>query len=163
MGIDLRLATAGDVPTIMVIIRANLPLMEAAGNPQWDATYPLADHFEADIAQQQLWVAVDQERGVVGCGALTESPEPDYASAGCDLTYKSIVPHRMAIDPQWQRKGIASLFLQQAEQLAKDRGYSFVRIDTNKCNPVMPSLITKAGYEFKGEISLTGTPETYRY
>jgi GNAT superfamily N-acetyltransferase len=164
MGITLRLATSTDVPKILEIVKANLPLMRLAGNPQWDETYPLAQHFEADVELQQLWVAFDEERGeVVGCGALTESPEPDYAQAGCDLSLKSIVPHRMAIDPRCQRKGIATLFLRQAEQLAKDRGYSYVRIDTNKCNPAMPTLITKAGYEFKGEISLAGKPETYRY
>lgn len=164
MGISLRLAVSTDIPTVVEIVQAILPLMHAAGNPQWDETYPLAQHFEADVGQQQLWVAVDEERNkVVGCGSLTESPEPDYAQAGCDLSCPSIVPHRMAVHPDYQRKGIAALFLQQAEQLARDRGYLYVRIDTNKCNPAMPSLIAKAGYEFKGEISLSGKPPTYRY
>ena len=162
----LRLATVADLPAIASIVAANLPLMAAAGNPQWDASYPLPHHFEADIALQQLWVAVDSASNtstVMGVGALTESPEPDYAQAGCDLTYPAIVPHRIAVDPRQHRRGVASLFLQQAEQLAAERGHNYVRIDTNKCNPAMPTLIAKRGYAFMGEVSLTGKPASYRY
>jgi len=165
--VHLRLATKEDLPAIAAIVALQIPLMAAAGNPQWDETYPLPTHFEADIAQGQLWVAVAPEPDgggtVVGVGALTESPEPDYAQAGCDLAYAAIVPHRIAVDPRQQRRGIASLFLAHAERLAVERGHAYVRIDTNKRNPAMPTLITKCGYTFMGEVSLTGKPESYRY
>ena len=91
------------------------------------------------------------------------SSEPDYAKAGCDLSYKAIVPHRIAINPLYQRQGYASLFLQQAEQLAREKGIPYVRIDTNKLNPAMPTLIARSGYTFMGEIGLSGKPEHYRY
>jgi GNAT superfamily N-acetyltransferase len=167
--VHLRLATKEDLPAIAAIVGLQLPLMAEAGNPQWDETYPLPCHFQADIVQGQLWVAVapapepDGEGAVVGVGALTESPEPDYAQAGCDLAYAAIVPHRIAVDPRQQRRGIASLFLAQAERLAVERGHAYVRIDTNKRNPAMPTLITKCGYTFMGEVSLTGKPASYRY
>ena len=91
------------------------------------------------------------------------SSEPDYAKAGCDLSYKAIVPHRIAINPLYQRQGYASLFLQQAEQLAREKGIPYVRIDTNKLNPAMSTLIARSGYTFMGEIGLSGLPEHHRY
>ena len=77
--------------------------------------------------------------------------------------YKAIVPHRIAINPLYQRQGYASLFLQQAEQLARERGIPYVRIDTNKLNPAMSTLIARSGYTFMGEIGLSGLPEHHRY
>ena len=79
--VHLRLATHTDIPAILKIVQAVLPLMKAAGNPQWDETYPLKSNFEEDLANTQLWVAVtngDEEdkdgEVVIGMGALSESP-----------------------------------------------------------------------------------------
>ena len=78
--VHLRLATIADLPEILTIVQAVLPLMKEAGNPQWDETYPLQSNFEDDINLSQLWVAVtngEDAKGdelVIGMGALSESP-----------------------------------------------------------------------------------------
>jgi GNAT superfamily N-acetyltransferase len=56
----------------------------------------------------------------------------------------------MAVDPAFQRRGIAPLFFAKAEQLAKERGFKCVRVDTNKCNIAMQKIIPAAGYVYKG-------------
>jgi len=53
----IRLANKNDLPSIMQLIGAVVPMMNASGNFQWDSTYPNADVFENDIALNQLWVA----------------------------------------------------------------------------------------------------------
>ena len=53
----IRLATLDDIPGIMQLIAGVVPVMVAAGNYQWDNTYPNAAVFEADIVKKQLWVA----------------------------------------------------------------------------------------------------------
>jgi hypothetical protein len=60
-------------------------------------------------------------------------------------------------------KGVALLFLTKAEELSKERGYKYVRIDTNSCNTNMQKLIPKGGYTFKGECSLPGKIEGLKY
>jgi GNAT superfamily N-acetyltransferase len=161
----LRLASTRDLPCIVEIINTVVPLMQAAGNPQWDESYPQLEHFATDIELEQLWVAVDDADSdcVVGVGALTTDQPDDYAAAGCDLSKPSVVPHRMAVSPSYQGRGVAQMFLSKAEELARARGFEFVRIDTNKCNKVMQKVIPKAGFTFMKEITLTGKPDSWRF
>ena len=54
---QIRLATKGDLPSLMVLVRRVVPLMRATGNLQWDETYPNETVFQRDIDLNQLWVA----------------------------------------------------------------------------------------------------------
>jgi GNAT superfamily N-acetyltransferase len=160
----LRRAFPSDINSIVEIISSVVPLMRASGNFQWDESYPQEQHFLNDIGANQLWVAIEAQTGrIVGIGALTTDQPDDYGTAGCDLSLPSIVPHRMAVSPDFRRRGIAGMFLDQAEILAIESGVKIVRIDTNKCNAAMQKLIEKKGYTFMAEISLSGKAEGLRY
>jgi len=93
---------------------------------------------------------------------------PNYSlhllrNVGWDLTIPAIVTHRMAVDPRAQKKGAASKLFAQADELAIKKGHGLVRIDTNKMNTKMQGAITKAGYEYSGEISLNSKPPEMRF
>ena len=151
----IRLGTTTDIVDVMAIVQKVIPQMQASGNFQWDDSYPSIAHFEADIKESQLWIAVDDQGTAVGFSALTTSQPAEYADCGYDISVPAIVPHRMAVDPSCRRAGLGQLFLSKAEQLAVEGGHSFVRIDTNVCNIAMQKVILKAGYTFKGDIFLT--------
>lgn len=153
----LRPATEADLPAILNLMREVVPPMNAAGNFQWDATYPNRDTFEADIRREQLWVAQLGE-AVVGIAALTPDQDPEYIAADWDPTASAIVVHRLAIAPAIRRRGIAQALLAQAELLAAERGYHRVRIDTNVTNEPMQRLLQRLGYRFAGEIGLAFRP-----
>jgi GNAT superfamily N-acetyltransferase len=161
--VELRLADSRDLPYILDIVKTVVPIMQANGNPQWDESYPKAEHFHEDIRLGQLWVAVDDADVVVAVGALTTDQPDDYAAAGCDLSKSAIVPHRMAVSPSHQGCGIAHMLLHKSELLARERGIEFVRIDTNSCNEVMQRVISKAGFTFLKEITLADSPECGRF
>jgi len=157
----LRLATSADLPAIMRIVRAVVPLMRAAGNLQWDDVYPHAGVFEADIAHGDLWVAeIDVE--IAGVAALTPDQSPEYVQAGWDITLPAVVVHRLAVDPAFQGKGIAVALLHQAEAVARSRIGSpatpRVRVDTNTRNQATQRLLPKLGYTLAGEIGLEFRP-----
>src|SRR5712691_3747414 len=61
----IRLATREDLPALMGLMRRVVPLMRAAGNLQWDETYPNETVFQRDIDLGQLWVA-DAETSIGG-------------------------------------------------------------------------------------------------
>ena len=63
--ITVRLATEPDLPAIMEIIKAVVPMMQASGNFQWDSQYPLEDNFRTDIADGVCYVA-EVESTLVG-------------------------------------------------------------------------------------------------
>ena len=153
----VRLGTDADIPSIMDIVQRAIPIMHAVGNYQWDGvTYPLNEHFHADVLKSQLWVAESDDGIVAGFAALTKDQSDEYADAGCDLSMPAIVPHRMAVDVSFRRQGVALLLFDKAEELARDNGYTLVRVDTNSGNSSMNKLILKADYRFMGEINLDG-------
>jgi GNAT superfamily N-acetyltransferase len=153
----IRQAILKDIDPIMQVVKSVVPLMNAAGNMQWDSTYPNAAVFEKDISLNQLWVA-EIDGSIAGIAAITTDQEPEYAQVGWDINEIAIVTHRLAVNPQFQGKGVAVALLQQAEQNAITRNIPLLRIDTNTMNEATQKLFPKLGYVFAGEIGLSFRP-----
>ncbi|WP_428330134.1 N-acetyltransferase family protein [Mucilaginibacter sp.] len=153
----IRLATLKDIPQIMQLIAEVVPIMIASGNFQWDNTYPNAEVFERDIELNQLWVA-DVDGNIAGVTAITTDQEPEYAQAGWDINQTAIVTHRLAVSAQYRGLGIAAALLQQAEEVAIEKGIAILRVDTNSSNQATQKLFPKLGYVFAGEIGLGFRP-----
>ncbi|MDB5116887.1 MAG: putative acetyltransferase [Mucilaginibacter sp.] len=148
----IRLATINDVPAILQLINEIVPVMNAAGNFQWDATYPNTKVFENDIALKQLWVA-DEDGAIAGVIAITTDNEPEYADIW-NLEEKAIVIHRLAVSTRYRGKGIAAKLMLQAEEVANNRGIKIIHVDTNSANEATQKLFPKLGYGYAGEIKL---------
>jgi ribosomal protein S18 acetylase RimI-like enzyme len=153
----IRLATQYDLPALMALVRRVVPLMLATGNRQWDEGYPSESVFERDIALEQLWVA-DAEDSIAGVAALTMDQEPEYAQAEWDMNAKALVVHRLAVDPSFRGAGVASALMQKAEEIAVERRFAVVRVDTNTENAATQRLFPKLGYRLAGEIGLGMRP-----
>ncbi|ALL05985.1 GCN5 family acetyltransferase [Pedobacter sp. PACM 27299] len=153
----IRQATLNDISPIMELVKAVVPLMNAAGNWQWDDTYPNPAVFEKDISLHQLWLA-DIEGAIVGIAAITTDQDAEYAQVGWDLHETAIVTHRLAVTPDHQGKGIAVALMEQAEKEAVNRHISVLRVDTNSRNVATQKLFPKLGYLYAGEIDLAFRP-----
>ncbi|GGH03516.1 GNAT family N-acetyltransferase [Mucilaginibacter phyllosphaerae] len=154
---SIRIATLSDIPAIMQIITDVVPIMRAAGNLQWDDTYPNPQVFEEDIIAGQLWVA-EVDGQIAGVTAITTEQYPEYAQVGLDISEEAIVTHRLAVSPRFRGRGLAADLLQQAEVVALQRGIHTLRIDTNSHNHATQQLFPKLGYSLKGEITLQFRP-----
>lgn len=153
----IRPAALADIPALLNLLKRVVPMMHEAGNFQWDDNYPNAVVFEQDIDKNQLWVA-DIDGQLAGVAALTEDQEPEYAQVGFDPNQRAIVTHRLAVDPVFRGRGVAAALLNQAEQIALERGIAFLRIDTNSENQITQKLFPKLGYQYAGEITLGFRP-----
>jgi ribosomal protein S18 acetylase RimI-like enzyme len=153
----IRLATHDDLPALMALMRRVVPLMLAAGNLQWDETYPDEAVFQRDIDLGQLWVA-DADTSIAGIAALTTDQEPDYAQVGWDINEPAVVVHRLAVDPAFRGAGVAGALMQRAEEVAVERGITVLRVDTNTQNEATQRLFPKLGYQLAGEIGLQFRP-----
>jgi GNAT superfamily N-acetyltransferase len=153
----IRLATRDDLPALMELMRRVVPLMLAAGNQQWDETYPNQAVLQRDIDLGQLWVA-DAETRIAGLAAVTMDQEPDYVQVGWDINEPAVVVHRLAVDPAFRGAGIAGALMQKAEQVAAERGIIVLRVDTNTLNAATQRLFPKLGYQLAGEIDLQFRP-----
>ncbi|WP_208645641.1 GNAT family N-acetyltransferase [Mucilaginibacter endophyticus] len=131
--------------------------MKAAGNFQWDDDYPSKEVFTNDIDLSQLWIA-EINGTIAGVAAITTDQDAEYAQAGLDITETAIVTHRLAVNINYQGRGVAAALLIQAEQEATRRGINTLRIDTNIANQATQKLFPKLGYVLAGEISLDLRP-----
>ncbi len=147
-----------DIPAVMAILRRVVPEMLAAGNLQWDDAYPNELVFQQDIARSQLWVA-ELDGNIAGVAAFTTDPEVEYAQAGLNPDELAIIIHRLAVDPAARGAGVAIALMNQAEQIARERGIHTLRVDTNTLNEATQRLFPKLGYGFAGEISLQIRPD----
>jgi ribosomal protein S18 acetylase RimI-like enzyme len=154
---QIRLATEKDIAALGALVGRVVPLMRAAGNMQWDESYPNAAVFGHDIEREHLWVA-EIDGDIAGVVAITGEPEPDYIQADWDNTEPALVVHRLAVDPEFRGAGVARALMQQAEELAKTQGIPAIRVDTNIENPATQRLFPSLGYRFAGEISLSIRP-----
>ncbi|WP_121810878.1 GNAT family N-acetyltransferase [Mucilaginibacter kameinonensis] len=153
----IRLATLNDIPQILTLISDVVPAMKAAGNFQWDDDYPNKEVFTKDIDLNQLWVA-EIDSAIAGLAAITTDQDTEYAQAGLDITEAAIVTHRLAVNINYQGRGVAAALLIQAEQEAIRRGINTLRIDTNIANQATQKLFPKLGYVLAGEINLDLRP-----
>lgn len=158
----IRHATLNDIPGIMRLIAEVVPAMNAAGNFQWDSSYPNAAVFEKDIELNQLWVA-DVDGDIAGVSAITTDQEPEYAGVGWDINETAIVTHRLAVSTRYRGQGIAAKLMQQAEDEAIRRNIKTLRIDTNTSNHATQQLFPKLGYKYSGEIGLGFRPNLRFY
>jgi len=153
----IRLANHNDLPALMALMRRVVPAMLAAGNLQWDDSYPNEAVFQRDIDLGQLWVA-DAENSIAGVAAVTMDQEPDYEQVGWDINEPAIVVHRLAVDPAFRGAGVATALMQKAEEIATERRITVLRVDTNTRNQATQRLFPKLGYLLAGEISLQLRP-----
>eukprot|EP01032_Pedospumella_encystans_P008513 gene8513-10098_t len=158
--IVLRKAKTEDLPSIVRICALSVALLNAENNYQWNDTYPLQSDFEKDIHDDVLWVA-EVNGDVAGFAALTTDQSEEYAELGWKPEDTSLVPHRVAVDPAFRGKGIARKFMIKAEELAREAGYKYVRVDTNIKNLVMQGLFKSLGYEYGGEVCFKNKPIIY--
>ena len=153
----IRLATLNDLPLIMQLVAQVVPAMNAAGNYQWDNTYPNTLVFENDIALSQLWAA-EIAGDIAGIAAITTDQDIEYAQVGWDINQTAVVTHRLAVNTNYRGKGIAALLLKQAETEALKKDVDILRIDTNSKNLATQNLFPKLDYKYAGEISLGFRP-----
>jgi len=154
----LRLARTSDLPALMALVRRVVPLMRADGNLQWDDSYPNEHIFQRDIDHSELWVAEPAPGILAGVAAITTDQSPEYGHVGWNIDEPAIVIHRLAVDPDHRGAGVAVALMQQAEAVARERGISVLRVDTNTENPATQRLLPKLGYTFAGEIGLDYRP-----
>lgn len=170
MATSIRLGKLEDVPEIMAIVRAVVPMMNAQENYQWGDKnrdgifYPNNEVFLSDAADGTLWVVEGPmfEGGptcVLAAAALTVDQPQEYAGAGLDLSVPAVVPHRMAVHPSMHGRGLARQLFDKAEGLARECGWSKVRVDTSTRNAAMNALVAKLGYVRHGEFEFDGKAE----
>ena len=166
-----RQAEAGDFAQIWpIILQAKAQMARLQSKPQWDETYPTPEAIRKDISNGVAYVLCQKgeteevaDGEVVAYGAVVFTGEPTYdridgAWLTADDARYSVV-HRLAVTEKLKHRGIATIYVEEAEKLTAARGVRSVRIDTKYENPFMLKVLEKLGYKYCGIIQLIRVPE----
>jgi len=149
---DIRHAETADIPAIMEIISQAKAQMRRLGSGQWGDGYPSREHITDDITHGYGYVMTD-ETGVIAYMAISFDGEPAYAPLdrpGEDVRY--VTAHRLAVADRAKRRGVATVFMRQAENIAREKGVRLFRADTNFDNTYMLRLFATLRFEYCGKI-----------
>ncbi len=119
---------------------------------QWNEKYPSKKIFKKDIESNSLYLArINKE--IVGCIMLSENKDDVYK----DIKWLSedninLYVHRLAVHPQFQKKGIGSKMMDFAEDYAKLNNYESVRLDTFSKNERNNIFYKSRGYTKLGNV-----------
>ena len=150
MNITYRKPELDEVFTIYQHYVRVIASMQEQGIDQWDDLYPNAAVIAADIEAGDLWVG--EEDGKLICAfAVNSECEEDYDV--CPWVYPDepyIVVHRLAVNPQYRRQGVARNAMEFVEAEAKEKGIRTIRLDTFCGNPIGAALYASLGFKVIG-------------
>lgn len=155
---NFTLANHKDLPPIMNIFHEAQLYLASQGVDQWQNGYPTENLIINDISNEENYVVKNENDIIMGTTMFTTQPEPTYKTIeGTWLTNENAkygVIHRMAVNNNFRKSGIAKFIFSQCEQILKDQNVASMRIDTHEDNKGMRNLLKKLGYEYCGIIFL---------
>lgn len=151
----MRRAELADLKQIMATIRATIMEMQTYNNTQWDETYPQENDFINDIREENLYVS-ELDGQVVAFLCINKVEPVEYEELNWSSRNEAMVIHRMAVDPNHRRKGIAKELMNFADDLAQQHNISYLKTDTNSLNEKMKALFVRCGYTYIGEMNFLG-------
>ena len=143
----IRLANYSDLDNIKQVTKACAKEMISNGIYQWNEHYPSKDILEKDIAKKELYVTEIND-SIVGCIMFSKYKDDLYNQIDW-LTPDSenLYVHRLAVHPDFQKKGLGKSLMDFAENYAKDNSYVSVRLDTFSENKRNLKFYESRGYQ----------------
>ena len=162
MSINIEKATEKDMPGTMELIRETTRRLMQDGNNQWGDDYPTADIFEDDVRKGFLFVA-RVEGEIAGIISLSDEIEDEHRhikwlSGNC----KALYPHRLAVRPKSQGKGVARALMDYSEKYGRDKGFGVIRFDVYSVNTQAIQIYEDRGCKrCEGEVYYPGREHAF--
>lgn len=148
----IRPAKLTDIPYIIGLTKACAADLCRKGIYQWNENYPSREAFMVDLERGELWV-MEQQGHIMGCMALSEVMDEEYREVEWIApTVDNRYVHRLAIHPEFQRRGYARQLMDHAEARARSEGAVSIRLDTFSQNSRNQKFYENRGYNRLGSV-----------
>jgi len=150
--IKIELAEITDLNRIMEITRACAIDLISNNIFQWNEKYPSKEAFKKDIEKNTLYVYKNKSR-ITGCISLCADKDEEYENVEwITEDFKNLYLHRLAVHPEYQKKGVGRSLMDFAEEYAKLNGFKSVRLDTFSQNPRNNKFYKSRNYVQLGDV-----------
>ena len=141
-----------DIGDIMDLIKSSINKMESHGIYQWNEYYPNFDIIVDDIESSSMYV-LKEGNSLLGIITINEDQSPEYGNLDwISHGGKVLVVHRLAVQPKNQRLGIGKRLMDFAENYAKGKRYTSIRLDAYSGNHGALRLYEQRGYIKVGQV-----------
>ena len=119
---------------------------------QWNEKYPSRDVFKNDIETGALYV-LEINKKIVGCIMLSDVKDDSYKDVKwLTKDFKNLYVHRLAVDPDYQKKGHGRRLMDFAESFAVANNFTSIRLDTFSLNHRNNKFYKSRGYTQLGNV-----------
>ncbi|NQT58386.1 MAG: GNAT family N-acetyltransferase [Bacteroidetes bacterium] len=160
----IRHAELHDLDKIIEVISLCSKQLHELGIEQWGSKFPTREMIAEDIKKGYVYAGIDEESEVL-IGTLTIGSEKneDHHSHICweQQTERYIFFNRLAVLPQFQKRGYASQFMDFAETYAEKEGAESLRLDARTESSRVLNMYIKRGYHSKGSVAYRNGTRKY--
>jgi GNAT superfamily N-acetyltransferase len=147
---EITQAKSSDLVEILYLLRVCIRDMNAKGFWHWNSAYPSTGQIQKDLLDGSIYLAKDNFvcKGLI---SLNYSEPEDYRQMNLSSTgSKPLFLHYMAVHPTWQGKGIAGNMIDFAQKMARDKGFTCIRLDIYQSSEAVRQLCEKLSFRVIG-------------
>ena len=148
----IRLGLPTDLDEIKQLTESCAIALQQQGILQWNEHYPSRERLQNDIARKELYV-LEQEDTITGIIVITPEMDEEYLSIEwLTPSGNNLYIHRIATLPSTWGDGGGRKLMDFAEEVALQKGYVSVRLDTFSQNKRNQKFYATRGYKRLGDI-----------
>ncbi len=126
--------------------------MYSIGIPQWTEHYPTLETIQKDIGKKEAF-GYFHEKILAGIIIINDHQDVQYLEINWKFKDGKIgVIHRLAVDPKFQKMGIAAALMVHAEKYFKENLYASIRLDAFSMNEIALKMYDNLNYQRRGEV-----------
>src|SRR5690606_8467490 len=114
---------------IYAIVERCKTALQSEGIFQWTAEYPTLQIIQNDIESGHLY-HIQSGNHIAGIININSIQDEAYKTSSWSYPDETcLIIHRLAIDPQYQRQGLARKLMTFAENYGTEQGFHSIRLD----------------------------------
>lgn len=138
---DFRQAVMQDLPQLKDMYKRIIKDMNEQNIQIWDDIYP-CEFFEDDIKNNQLYILLNNGE-IVSAFVLSDTNSGETAVEWNNNHAKAVYIDRLGVNVKYSKKGIGSLMLDKAKEIAKTFNAEYLRLFVVDINIPAIQLYTK--------------------
>ena len=143
----IRAGNISDIDSILNITKSCAAHLVQNGIYQWNEHYPDKNSFVNDAENMELYVYIENEK-VIACISLCNKMDEVYFPLNWKTrNYNNLYVHRLAVHPDFQKKGVGKALMDFAEKYARKKECKSIRLDTFSVNKRNLKFYESRGYE----------------